>query len=175
MFRTSYDRLKTVSNPGSGIKNVYRVRLDKNGNRVVEKKGEENRYSYIQSFADSCDINLILKKFTATGDESLLVKHAGAYLDLTEMPTDYFDMVNKLNQAREEFNHLPYDVKKKFDFDADKFIASIGTDKWYEALSKDVDNNGVINRKDLEATVVSNNQNVGQVEQQTNKEGGNEE
>lgn len=140
-FRTYYDiDYEQHSEVGSPIKDVFKARLDKNGKKVIEKKGTEDLYAYIQSFADSCDINLILKKFVATNDATLLQKSQGAFLDLTEAPTDYFDMINKINDAKVEFDNLPESVRKKFDYNVDKFIGSIGTSEWYSHLMMNNEN-----------------------------------
>lgn len=121
------------SNPGKPYKIVYGSRIDKHGNVIVEEKGKEDLYSLIQSYADSTDINLIVKKFEA-GDVNALNKRAGQFMDLTELPNDYFEMVNKVNDAKYEFNRLPVEIKAKFDNDPNKFIAEIGSEDWYTKL-----------------------------------------
>lgn len=127
------ERKRYYSNPGDPIRIVYGSRIDKHGNIIVEPKEKENLYEYIQSFAESTDINLLVKKFEA-GDITALNKREGQFLDLTQMPTNYFEMVNKINDSKYEFDRLPIEIKEKFDNNVNKFIASIGQDDWFEKL-----------------------------------------
>lgn len=148
------------SNPGSPIKVTYGSRIDKLGNIIVEEKGKENLYDYIQSFAESCDINNIIKKFES-GDLNALNQRKGEFMDLTEMPTDYFEMVNTINEAKYKFERLPIEVKQKFDNDPNKFIATIGTGDWYLKLFNEKKNDEVKTEKVVTDEVkegVSNNE-----------------
>ena len=61
MFDTQYSpHIRVSANPGSPVKVLYSGKYDANGRVVLEKKGEENLYDYIQSFRDSVDLNVIL-------------------------------------------------------------------------------------------------------------------
>ena len=106
-FRTQYsDRVIAVSEPGSMIKEDRGPELDKYGNRVIVRKGELDFYSYIQSWRDECDINILMAKFV-NGDKTALMQKVGAYLDISEIPDNFNDMLNLTTKAQAIFDQLP--------------------------------------------------------------------
>lgn len=127
---------RVISSPGEKEKPVRKARKDKKGNRVVEVVGKENIAGYINSFADSVDINLIMARFTSGEKEALLRKKA-LFIDTTDLPEDYFGYVNKINEVKEEFVTLPPNIKAKFDYDADKYVGEIisNKDSWFNKLT----------------------------------------
>lgn len=133
MFRTQYDRERVTSEPGNPIKEKFEGRLDKYGNIVIEKKGEVNLYAFINSFADSVDINVLLARF-ANGDQNALLQRAADFLDVSNIPTNIADMLNLVNDGKRFFDQLPVEVKKAFDNDFNKFITTSDTQEWYEIM-----------------------------------------
>lgn len=137
LFRTQYSKpLHKYANSGSPIKIVYGSSLDKFGNIIVKEKGRENLADYINSFKESCDLNIILTKYL-NGDNDVINQRKALFMDLTEMPTNYNDMMNKINDARELFDSMPVETKAKFDNDINKFFCNVGTDEWFEKLKID--------------------------------------
>lgn len=126
-------RKRTYTEKGSPIKTIYGSTIDKNGNIIVKEKGKEDLYAYIQSFADSVDINVTLAKF-ANGDTTALNKKEGLFIDTTEFPKTYAEALNIINDSRNYFDTLSADVRSKFDNDINKFIATIGTNEWIEKM-----------------------------------------
>lgn len=133
-FRTKYDRNEVFTEPGSPIKNVYGAMYDKKHNLVVEKKGEENLYAYINSFADSVDINVLVTRFT-NGDREALLQRAGAYIDISSMPTNLNDFISLSQSATALFDTLPVEVKNKFDNNVMEFVSMVGTKEWNEIMN----------------------------------------
>lgn len=124
-FRTQYDKRDPVyQEPGSPIRILYGPIFDKQGHMSLEEIGKENLYDYIQSHADSVDINVILKQF-ASGDPSVLSRVQGAYGDFTQMPKTFAEALNTLIAAEQYFNSLPVDVRAQFDHNFNAFIASM--------------------------------------------------
>lgn len=151
MFRTQYNRERVTSEPGSPIKKQYQGRIDKNGNIVVESKGEFNLYAYINSFADSVDINVLLARF-ANGDKNALIQRAADYLDITNIPNNIADMLNLVNDGKRLFDSLPVEVKKKFDNNFNKFITTTDSQEWYDIMVQspnDIEKNKVIASKEV--------------------------
>lgn len=150
MFRTQYNRERVTSEPGSPIKKQYQGRIDKNGNIVVESKGEFNLYAYINSFADSVDINVLLARF-ANGDKNALLQRAADYFDVSKIPTNIADIINLVNDGKHLFDSLPVDVKKSFDNSFNKFIVTADTDEWYRIMSQspnEIEKNKVLASKE---------------------------
>ena len=131
MFETKWNREETQpTNSGSPIAPVYKLTADND----LEVDGEINLYDEIQSHADSVDIYTILSRFEQ-GDEGVLSKRNGQYVDLTELPTTFAEMHQKIIDASNEFNALPLEIRSEYEFDVSKFIADIGSEHWFKLLS----------------------------------------
>lgn len=121
------------SNLGSPIRTTYSASYDDKGRIRLEESGTENLYDYIQSFAESCDIHVLLKRF-ANGETDVLSRVQGFYADVTELPQTYADMLNRLNEGEAFFKELPVDVRAKFGHSYSEFLASIGTPEFFDAF-----------------------------------------
>lgn len=121
---------KYVSDPGSPFHTLYRPKVGKDGVIELVESGVENTDDYIQSFADSCDINVILSR-VANGETELLHQRNGIFGDFTGMPKTYAEALQLHIDSNRLFESLPADVRKKFDNDENKFFASAGSEEWY--------------------------------------------
>lgn len=128
------DRKRCVSEPGSMLTYRYGSRLDKYGNRVIEKKAPINRYAEIQSYADETNINTILTKYV-NGDKTVLSEKAAQFMDITQIPDNMSDLFNLTVQAKDAFAHLPVDVKNVFGNNVYSFVANMGTKEWNEIMN----------------------------------------
>lgn len=102
----------------------YIGRYDHDGNIELVETGKTYIPDLIDADRESCDINNIIKKFV-NGDTTVLQQRNGFYGDVSEIPTNYAEMLNLINKATDEFNRLPLEVKEKYDFDVNKFICSL--------------------------------------------------
>ena len=107
--------------PGEKLKNEYSIRIDKNGHKAVYQSGKTNLYEKIQSHEESCRLENILKR-AQLGDRSGL-KEGGIYGDFTVVPTSLAERQNTIIRIQNEFNKLPIEERKKYDFSVEKFIA----------------------------------------------------
>lgn len=122
-FDTQYrDPVRINANPGTREKVMYSPVFDENGVMELVESGKENLYDYIQSFKESTDINVILRKY-ANGDTSALAITQGSYLDITGMPTTYAEMLNTLISAENTFMSLPVEEREKFGFSFERWLA----------------------------------------------------
>lgn len=134
MFDTQYSPRERIHPcAGSRVKQLYAGRYDANGRVVLEEKGTEDLYAYIQSFADSVDINVILARF-ANGDTEALSRAQGFYADVTDFPPNMADALNRINQAEEMFKSLPLEVRQKFDCSFEQFLSQSGTEDWFSKM-----------------------------------------
>ena len=134
MFDTQYSpRERIHSCSGSRVKQLYAGRYDANGRVVLEEKGTEDLYAYIQSFADSVDINVILARF-ANGDTEALSRAQGFYADVTEFPSNMSDALNSINKAEEMFKALPLEVRQRFDCSFEQFLSQSGSEEWLQKM-----------------------------------------
>ncbi len=128
------DRERKFCEPGSMITYRYGSRLDKLGNRKIEKKQPINRYADIQAYADETNINTILTKYVA-GDKEVLAVKAAQFIDATQIPDNLNDLFNQTIAAQDVFNHLPADVKEIFGNNVYNFASKIGTDEWNQIMN----------------------------------------
>lgn len=136
MFRTKYQRIEKVSNPGDPIRIVRAGEIDKKThNLVVVEKGKEDLYAKINSFADSCNIHVLLARFR-NGDNESLLQRAGAFIDISAMPANINDFIALSRNAENLFNSLPVSVKESFNNNVVEFISTIGDPEWKEKMSK---------------------------------------
>lgn len=151
-FPTQYSKRERVyAHLGSPVRILYGGRYDANGRVVLEEKGKENLYDYIQSFRDSVDLNVILARF-ANGETDALSKAQGFYADVTDFPKTMADALNRINECEEMFKSLPLEVRQKFDCSFEQFLSQSGSEDWLEkmGLKPDV----VVDQQQVDPAVV---------------------
>lgn len=127
-----YGRFKTPS--GSASRIVYSPKVCDDGSIELIESGKENFYDYIQSFRESCDIHIILKK-ALNGDDSGLRRVQGFYADITSMPKTRAEMLQVVIDAERNFNSLPLEIKERFDNDFNKFFVSMDKPEWRDKMN----------------------------------------
>jgi hypothetical protein len=133
-FRTQFDeRPRYHSNVGSRIKKLYAPRFDDAGQMELVEKGEENLYDYIQSHADSVNINTLLRRFQG-GETDVLSRVQGAYGDFTGLPTSYADLLNAVNDGHQYFDSLPVEVRARFHHNFAEFMAAMDSPDFFKML-----------------------------------------
>lgn len=118
---------------GSQYKVIYSPVVAKDGSIDLKEKEKTSLYDYIQSFKDSCDINVLLRRY-AQGDSAALMKGNPFYGDVTDMPQTYAEMLQVVIDGEDYFNKLPVDVKEKFGNNFYNFVSCIGSEEWFESL-----------------------------------------
>ena len=83
-FKTQFRKPERfLSNPGSPVKILYGPEFDEKGRMNLVEKGRENLYDFIQSFKESVDIHVLLKRFS-NGETDVLSQIQGFYGDFSE-------------------------------------------------------------------------------------------
>lgn len=82
-------------------------------------------YEVAQSHKEACSIENIIRR--ATNDPSVLRRTVGGYFDLTEAPTNMFDAMKVMNDAKETFENLPQDSKDAYNNSFDYFLGTFKT------------------------------------------------
>lgn len=124
---------KFVNRAGSKTKNVYAPKVEDDGTIKLVKAGKEDWYGKIQSWKDSVDIHVILKK-CLNGDTSALSQVQGFYGDVSQFPKTKPEMLQLMIDAEKNFDKLPVEIKQNFDHDIYKFIASMDKPDFMEKL-----------------------------------------
>lgn len=133
-FKTQYDaRDRVFSDPGSPEHITYAGRYDEKGRVVLEESGRENLYDYIQSYAESCDIHVLMKRF-ANGDVDALSHKQGFYGDFLDFPKTYAEALNHMNEMERQFMALPVETREKFGNSFTEFLAASGEADFLERL-----------------------------------------
>lgn len=74
-----------------------------------------------QEFAEESDINTIIDRF-GIGENPIEAQQWVTNVDIADAPSNYQDVMNQLNEARDQFMSLPAKVRSQFDNDPAKFV-----------------------------------------------------
>jgi phage internal scaffolding protein len=101
--------------------------------KVSEETGiiclkEEDRAQ--QQFLKDTDINELVKRFGMTG-EFPQARQIAEYMDLTDVPIDFHDLMNRARKGQEAFESLPANVRDYFRNDVGNFIDFIQDEENY--------------------------------------------
>lgn len=110
------------SNPGTATCEEYKLSVGKDGRKCLTKIRDIDISAYINSYAPGCDMAVILNKLQAGLISTDFDEHN--CIDLSIMPRDVVDAMQKTRQFRESFADFPEEVQKLFDYDSNLFIQS---------------------------------------------------
>lgn len=122
MFDAFFEPVPVESNPGTATREEFKLSVGKDGRKCLTKIRDVDIAAYINSYAPGCDMAVILDKLQAglissDFDEKNCV-------DLSMMPRDVVDAMQKTRQFRESFAEFPSEVQELFDYDSNLFIQS---------------------------------------------------
>lgn len=129
-------KAKFFTESGDPMKPVYTPKLQSDGFVELVQTGEEDLQEYIDSFAEECTIDYVLKR-CAVGDQTVLSKRQGVYGDFTDVPKTYAEVLQKVIDGHTYFDSLPLAVRKKFDQSFEKWFMMIGSDDWLKMMAPD--------------------------------------
>lgn len=118
---------------GDRLKQEYQPVYDKAGRWHLEESKKTSLYLDIQSFADSCDINVIMARYR-NGETDVLQQIQGVYGDFSNIPSNYAELMNAKLTAENLFNGLAPDVRSKYNNSVEQFMSEIGTRSGLEKL-----------------------------------------
>lgn len=121
-------RDRFYSNPGQRIAKKHEITIDDKGHKTLAYSGEETDiYAKILSHVDECDIEYLLQRCQVEGYEVLNRREAISG-DVTLAPTSLMEAQQILQKQENEFNKLPLEVRKQFNFSFSEYIAEAGND-----------------------------------------------
>lgn len=88
-----------------------------------------------QQFKAECDVNNIMAKYRKTGLVTHLAKTQGNFGDFSTVE-DYQTSLDKVMRAQESFDHLPSELRNKFQNDPAQLIAYLADEKNNEEAYK---------------------------------------
>lgn len=122
-FRTMYDDFERVpSSAGNAEEIEYAPVIGEDGILSLEAIGKTDIRAMIDSYRESCDINVILARYQ-NGDVSALSATQGTYFDAVDMPKTYAEMLNTVMTAEREFLKLPLNIRERFDNNFQKWLS----------------------------------------------------
>lgn len=129
-FRTAYgEKLKNHSPAGSKIEIRHRAEMKKDGRRVLIRDRKVNVYELIQASREDCEIENIIRR-AVQGDYNALNAVAGQYADITGMPKSIAEAQQLVINLKESFEKLPKEIKAKFEYNPEIYVAEYGTETW---------------------------------------------
>lgn len=118
-------RVRFRSAPGSGVKQLYSLKVSDLGVHELVPTGTEDLYGSIQSHADSVDIHVLLRRYN-NGEVDVLNRVQGAFGNFTDMPKTYAELLNRVIDGERMFNELPVDVRARFNHSFAEFLVASG-------------------------------------------------
>lgn len=116
----------------------------KDGRRILKRDREVDIYNLIQSHREECEIENIIRR-AVEGDYNALNAINGTYADITNCPSSIAEAQQYIINAKEEFEKLPKDIKAKFEFNPEMYVAEMGgnTEGWLEkmGIKAEIENN----------------------------------
>lgn len=134
-FRTKYDRfyLPFKAPTGEKIQIEHTPHMGLDGRRKLIKDNPKPIYEMIQASREQTEIDRIVKR-ALQGDESVLSAVQGQYLDITGAPKSLAHAQQIIINAKNDFDKLDTETKKKFDNNVEVFIAEAGTKDWCDKM-----------------------------------------
>lgn len=140
-------RERKVTRPGSGIRTTYELKFSsKTGALELFEKGKEDFQSQVESYAESCDLAVIIRRINA-GETNLLTANMGAYGDFTFLPETQQEIMQLRIDAKNTWSNLSDDQKSLFG-DFETFAETAGSDEWYKNLGVEMKEESEVVKED---------------------------
>ncbi|UPW41772.1 internal scaffolding protein [Peromfec virus RodF7_13] len=133
-FYTAYKKPETKESPaGNKEEPVYEIEIDETGHKKIIETGKTNIYDMIQESLEQSKIENIVRRATE-GDANALSVVNGSYIDVTDMPSTLAEAQQFVIKAKNEFDTLPLQVRREYNFSAEQYIADYGTENWAKII-----------------------------------------
>lgn len=99
---------------GEKVRPNYKPQYNENGSYELVEDGVQHCYEDVQAWLPSTDLGTIINTYLKTGDTELLQRRAGFYADVTELPKNYGELHNMLQNADNVFLSLPLEIRESF-------------------------------------------------------------
>lgn len=130
-YKTNRVGRKTPTGEKTQIEHTPHMGLD--GRRKLLKDNPKPIYEMIQASREQCEIERIVKR-ALQGDESVLNAIEGQYIDITGAPKSLAHAQQIIINAKNDFEKLDTETKKKFENNVEIFIATAGSKDWMDKM-----------------------------------------
>lgn len=109
--------------------------MKKDGRRVLERTKEVAIYDLIQASREECEIENIIRR-AVEGDYNALNAVNGVFADITNCPSSIAEAQQYIINAKEEFDKLPKEIKAKFEYNPEIYVAEMGgnVNSWLDKM-----------------------------------------
>lgn len=133
MYDVYFHPAEVSSAAGETTRAEYVLSVGKDGRKCLSKVRDVDISAEINSYAPGCDMAVILNKLQAgliptDYDESNCV-------DLTVLPRDVVEAMQKTREFRDQFSDFPEEVQKLFQYDPNIFMQSFIDGSLSDALA----------------------------------------
>ena len=105
----------------------HSAHIDSNGRRYLAADKPVDVFNLIQSHKEECAIENIIRR-AVEGDFYALNAAKGYFEDITNCPSSIAEAQQYIIDAKNKFEELPKDIKAKFEYNAEIYIAEMGND-----------------------------------------------
>lgn len=122
-----------VTNPGSDVHVLYKVKINPRGEIVLTPNGKESISEKINAQKEYTDLAYIRSRIAA-GDMSVL-KDPGVYADVTKLPKTLAESLQIRIDAEHAFYQLPANVRQKFNNNFNAWLMDAGSEEWNKKMN----------------------------------------
>lgn len=134
-FKTIYDEKKEKIFSPSGEKEEVRhePEMTLDGKRVLKPTRVVPIYEMIQVGREETEVERIVNR-AINGDYNALNAIEGVYSDISDAPSSLAEAQQLIINAKREFENLPPEVKKEFEYNPEIYVAQVGTKEWLDKM-----------------------------------------
>lgn len=103
------------------------------GRETLERTGKTNIYEMIQADLEDSKIENVIKR-VMMGDLTVLRQSDPQYIDASTMPNDMMTVQNIIVKTKQEFEKMPEEIKKLFNYSAEEYVNEMGTKEFMEKM-----------------------------------------
>lgn len=132
-FKYQPRKAKKGSPTGEKFQMEHTPHMGLDGKRKLIKDNPKPIYEMIQASREQCEIERIVRR-ALNGDVSVLNAVEGQYIDITGAPKSLAHAQQIIINAKNDFDKLNTETKKKFDNNVEIFIATAGSKEWLDKM-----------------------------------------
>lgn len=120
---------------GSQYETTYQEEIEKKtGKKHLVPTGKTHVYALIQADLEQSKIENIIHKL-AMGDLSVMREAQLTYVDADDYPKSLMEAQNIVIKAKAEFDKMPEEIRKEFNYSAEQYVSEMGTEKWIDKIA----------------------------------------
>lgn len=142
---------------GSEFSTNYIEKIDQDGKKQLVEAGKTNIYERIQAAKENSLIKNIIERYQIDINRPSNIQE-GIGVDLTQMPDNFIDYYNMMQELKAQFEQEPSSIRKEFNNSFEEYLAGANNGKLAKLYNKgqNLDKNGsrtAENQSDIEKQV----------------------